>query len=74
MPAAINWGGDEGRGQYYGSDAIDLSGPPIDLRIGDERTTTVGPGLVVGDSWYGCTVHAGADAFVRVDVATSETV
>lgn len=74
MTAGINWGGDKGRSQYYGSDAIDPSKPPVDLQIGDERTTTVGPGLFVGDSWYGWTVRAGADAFLRVNVATGETV
>lgn len=71
--AGANWGGDEGRSQYYGDASVDTAAPPIDVRIGDAETTTVGPGLVVGDSWYGWTVRAGADAFLRVNVTTGET-
>jgi outer membrane protein assembly factor BamB len=72
--AGANWGGDEGRSQYYGDASVDTAAAPIDIRIGDAETTTVGPGLVVGDSWYGWTVRAGADAFLRVNVTTGETV
>lgn len=70
----INWGGDSGRTWYFGDAEIDTSTPPLDVRVGDFDTRTVGPGLVVGDSWYGWTFRAGADAFLRVNVATGETV
>lgn len=72
--AGVNWGGEEGRSQYYGDASVDTGETPSDVKIGDEGTTTVGPGLIVGDSWYGWTVRAGVDAFLRVNLATGETV
>lgn len=72
--ADVNWGGDEGRSQYYGDTPVDATATPVELQIGDEATTTVGPGLVVDGSWYGWTVRDGADAFLRVNVETGEQV
>lgn len=67
-----NWGGDEGRSQYYGAAPIDTDETPNDLQVGDKDTTTVGSGLIAGDSWYGWTVHDGVDTFLRVNVETGE--
>lgn len=71
---AINWGGDSGRTWYFGDAEIGTSTPPLDVRVDDFDTRTVGPGLVVGDSWYGWTFRAGADVFLRVDVQTGQQV
>lgn len=71
---STNWGGDEGRSQYYGVAPIDTGETPNDLQVGDKDTTTVGPGLIAGDSWYGWTVRDSGDAFLRVNVETGEQI
>lgn len=71
---AVNWGGDPGRTQYYGEAAVASESAPLEVPIGDAETTTVGPGLIVDDSWYGWTVRDSGDAFLRVNVETGQQI